>query len=84
MHIAELTRRTQLLLDEDRYQRLQRHAEATNRSIAALVRDAIDIAYPARSMSPAEAMALLRDAPLADHGSPEDVKRDILERHEPR
>ncbi len=81
MHIAQLTRRTQLLLDEARYRRLERQAQATNSSIAALVRDAIDMAYPERSMSPAEALQLLRDAPRGDHGDPRHVKRDILERH---
>lgn len=76
--MSQLTRRTQVLLDEERYSRLQRRAEETNRSIGAVVREAIDVAYPDRKMTRSEALGILRDAPLADHGSPEDVKRDIL------
>jgi hypothetical protein len=41
-----LTRRLQVLLDEDRYQRLERHASLRGASVAALVREAIDIAFP--------------------------------------
>ncbi len=42
MHMSVLTRRTQLLLDEERYRRLQQEADATGRSVAAIIRDAID------------------------------------------
>jgi len=42
MHMSALTRRTQLLLDEERYRRLQQEADATGRSVAAIIRDAID------------------------------------------
>lgn len=37
-----LTHRLQLLLDEDRYARLQREAQRSGRSIASLIREAID------------------------------------------
>jgi hypothetical protein len=37
-----LNRRTQLLLDEDRYGRLDRRARATGQSVAAVIREAID------------------------------------------
>jgi len=40
MHM--LNRRTQLLLDEDRYGRLDRRARATGQSVAAVIREAID------------------------------------------
>ncbi len=40
MHM--LNRRTQLLLDEDRYQRLDRRARHTGQSVAAVIREAID------------------------------------------
>lgn len=42
MRMSLLTRRTQLLLDEGRYAKLERRAAATGRSIAALIREAID------------------------------------------
>jgi len=37
-----LTRRTQLLLDEERYGRLDQRARASGRSVAAVIREAID------------------------------------------
>lgn len=70
------------MLDDERYERLQRRAEESNRSIGALMRDAIDVAYPDRRMTRSEALEILLNAPAADHGSPEDVKRDIRSRYE--
>lgn len=84
MHMPHLTRRTQLLLDEERYARLERRATASNRSVAAVVRDAIDIAYPERSPDREEAFDDFLSGPLADHGGPEDVKREILARYDDR
>lgn len=56
MHMPRtLTRRTQLLLDEDRYERLARRAEATGSSVGALIREAIDLAYPKQTMTRREA-----------------------------
>ncbi|MBW3604540.1 MAG: ribbon-helix-helix domain-containing protein [Actinobacteria bacterium] len=43
-----LTRRLQVLLDDERVERLQRHADQRGTSVAALIRDAIDLAYPRR------------------------------------
>lgn len=40
--MAALTRRTQILLDEDRYQRLRARAALSHSSVGALVREAID------------------------------------------
>lgn len=61
MHM--LNRRTQLLLDDDRYERLQRRAQESGDSVAALIRDAIDRTYP--EVSPDRARAgreFLREA----------------------
>jgi hypothetical protein len=41
-----LERRLQLLIDEARYRRLARRAKETNLSVGAVVREAIDRAYP--------------------------------------
>ena len=41
-----MSRRLQVLLDDDRMRRLDERAQAQGRSVASLVRDAIDIAYP--------------------------------------
>lgn len=42
-----LSRRLQILLDDDRYERLARRADERGTSIATLVREAIDVALPA-------------------------------------
>lgn len=42
MHMAALEHRLQILLDEDRYSTIAGEAERTGRSIAAIIRDAID------------------------------------------
>jgi len=42
MHMSTLTRRLQVLLDEERYVRLERAAERRGISVAAVVREAID------------------------------------------
>ncbi len=45
MHMSTLSRRTQLLLDEERHRRLAEEAQRTGRSIGALVREAIDVRF---------------------------------------
>jgi predicted DNA-binding protein len=52
-----LTKRTEILLDDERYERLRRHAESSGTSIAALIRGAIDRAYPAVSQERRRAAA---------------------------
>lgn len=44
--MSTLTHRLQILLDDERVERLQRHASQRRMSVAALIRDAIDLAYP--------------------------------------
>jgi predicted DNA-binding protein len=44
MHMPELTRRTQLLLDQERYRALELRAASAQRSVASLIREAIDAA----------------------------------------
>ncbi len=43
-----LSRRLQILLDDERYERLARRAEERGTSIATLVREAIDVTWPDR------------------------------------
>jgi hypothetical protein len=45
MHIYE--RRLQILLDEPRYRRVAAKARERNTSVAAVIREAIDVAFPA-------------------------------------
>jgi hypothetical protein len=43
MCMAHLTRRMQILLDEDRYRRLEEQAAHSGRSVASVIRDGIDL-----------------------------------------
>ena len=89
MRMPTLTRRTQLLLDEDRYKRLARRAEATGSSVGAVIREAIDIAYPKLALTPREAAdRLLAAEPMEVEDWPvmkETVRDEMfrVDRHEP-
>lgn len=64
MHMP-LTRRLQVLLDEERFERLERRAAETGASIGALVRRAIDESYPSGTGDAEEAGAeFLAAAPM--------------------
>ncbi len=76
MHM--LTRRLQILLDDDRYDRLQRRAQARGTSVATLVREAIDRAFPA--VDPERAAAgerILAAEPMPVPETVEELKREI-------
>lgn len=47
--MSMLSRRLQVLIDDDRLQRLEREARRRRVAVAVLVRDAIDAAFPATS-----------------------------------
>lgn len=78
-----LTRRTQVLLDQERYDRLEQRARDTDRSVGAVIREAIDGAFPPRAMTRDEALEHFRAAPpLPGSDSPNDIRREILARHD--
>ncbi|MGH3669859.1 MAG: ribbon-helix-helix protein, CopG family [Pseudonocardiaceae bacterium] len=67
--MSMLTRRLQILLDEDRYARLERLARRRGASVATIVREAIDAAFPADGPDRAEAARRVLDAdpiPVSD------------------
>ena len=71
-----MTRRLQLLLDEDRMERLEARAAEDGRSVAALVRDAVDLAYPRAGGGRSEALRrVLAAEPLPVDDDPERFKR---------
>ncbi|HYZ03038.1 MAG TPA: hypothetical protein VFA92_16195 [Candidatus Binatia bacterium] len=77
--MAELGRRLQVLIDEGRYRRLEQRAAAEHRAVAALVRDAIDLAYPDDTEDRrAAGLALLALEPMPVGDWP-DLKRDVLD-----
>lgn len=72
-----LTRRTQLLLDEDRYSQLERLASETHRSVGAVIREAIDRFLPLGTMTRAEALEHFETAPRLDINDPAEIRREI-------
>lgn len=82
--MAELTRRVQILLDEDRFVRLDARAKATGASVGGLVRDAIDAAYPRQGVTRREAVdALLAAEPMevADWDTMKGEITEMWEKH---
>jgi hypothetical protein len=81
MHM--LTRRTQLLLDEDRYRRLERRARGTGQSVAAVIREAIDEKLEADDREPARreagAWLLSQSTPSAPEPDWATAKREMLD-----
>jgi hypothetical protein len=59
-----MERRLQLLLDQERYDRLAQEAEATGRSVASLIREAIDVRFPSGAAERAEALSRFLDLPV--------------------
>ena len=75
-----LTRRLQILVDDERYERLSRRAAAQGTSIATLVREAIDARYPSDAEAKRAAFEAIRDAePMPVPLDPADLKREILD-----
>lgn len=72
-----MTRRTQLLLDDERYARLERIAARSHRSVGAIIREAIDRYLPATPMTRADALEHFLSAPLMDVGTDEDINREL-------
>lgn len=82
--MPHLARRTQVLLDEERYARLEERAQRTGASVGALIRAAIDIAYPGAPNDRERAGRELLDAdPIPVMDWP-DLKQDLLDAHTPR
>ena len=75
MHM--LTRRMQILIDEERYKRLERAAQKSNSSVAAAIREAIDLAYPANLDEKRKAADVILAAPQIDLPDVEELKREL-------
>ncbi|MGH9190305.1 MAG: antitoxin [Acidimicrobiales bacterium] len=75
-----LTHRLQILIDDERYERLAKRASERGASIATLVREAIDSRFP--EVDPekhAAYLALMAAEPMPVPDDPADLKREILE-----
>jgi len=82
MHM--LSRRTQLLLDDERYARLDRRARSTGQSVAAVIREAIDdkLAHEAEGASAQQAAGdwlLAQEPPRGPEPEWAETKRRMLD-----
>jgi hypothetical protein len=72
-------RRLQILLDGERYERLSRRAGERNISVAAAIREAIDLAYPSDAGRRREAAARILSAPSMPVPAPDELKAELDE-----
>lgn len=83
--VAELTRRLQLLLDEEQYRRVAAKARQEGTSVAAVIRLAIDRDLDeSATRRRAAADAILASEPIRVPADPEDLKREIDEMYDER
>lgn len=76
MHM--LTRRLQILLDEDRYARVSAEAERRGQPVAVIVREAIDAALPSdQERRRAALLAFLDAEPMEVPEDPADLKAEL-------
>lgn len=80
-----LTHRLHILLDEERWQRLDREAARRKVPVASVVRDAIDVALPPADLSEKRRAfeRLLAAEPIPVPDDPADLKREIDEARAP-
>jgi len=74
-----LTHRLQLLLEESQYERLAHRAAVEGRSVGALVREAIDLAWTQPDVQRRSAIDVVLNAPLMDVPSVEDLKVELAD-----
>jgi hypothetical protein len=73
-------RRLQILIDDERYRRLEAAARERRLSVAAVIRDAIDLALPADlTRKRAAAKALLAAEPMPVPETVEELKAELDE-----
>ena len=76
--MSTLARRTQLLLDEQRYARLRARAEAQGTSVGAVIREAIDrVLDEDADQARREAAAALLAAEPLPVGEPDELEREL-------
>ena len=78
MHMS-LTRRLQVLLDEDQHARLAERAATEGRSVGALVREAIDLAWVAPDTRKQQALDQIFSAARMPVPDPEHLRLELDE-----
>ena len=76
-----LDHRVQILLDEDRYQKIAREAERRGVSIAAIIKAAIDQLLPDVARRRAAIAAILADETMPVPADPADLRRELNAEH---
>jgi hypothetical protein len=80
-----LTHRLQVLLDDDRWERLQRESRRRHVAVGEIVREAIDRAVPREASGRRSAAdRLLAAEPMPVPDDPADLKAEIRAAHESR
>lgn len=75
--MPEMTRRLQVLVDQERWSRLERRAKQRGASVATLVREAIDLAFPKEESTAREAAQRFLSRPARDLGDWQTAKKQI-------
>ncbi len=83
MHMSQLERRVQILLDEPRYRRVASEARRRRVSVAAVVRDAIDQMTSGADTRRDAVAGILAAEPMAIPSDPADLRREVDAGHEP-
>lgn len=86
MLMASLTRRLQVLVEDDRFEQLERLAGERSTTVAALVREALDRAFPSHRIPHQSAAERFLARPPVDFGEWDTLKSEIeqsFERHLP-
>jgi len=75
--MSMLDRRLQVLIDEERWARLEHEAERRRVSVSTLVREAIDSRFPDDLELRRAALQVVLDAEPMDVPEPEELKREL-------
>jgi predicted RNA-binding Zn ribbon-like protein len=82
--MSVMERRLQLLLDQTRYDRVAAEAERSGRSVAAVIREAIDQRFPSGDQARLDALGdflALTENPVGERGqSWEEIKAELADR----
>jgi hypothetical protein len=76
-YMSMLDRRLQVLIDEERWSRLEREAARRRVSVSVLVREAIDERYPSDTERRRAALSAILDAEPMGVPAPADLRREL-------
>ena len=79
-----LSRRLQILLDEEQHARLTQRAKTEGRSVGALIREAIDLVWTGPNLSKAALLEEILAAGPMPVPEPDELKREIQQMYDER